>query len=174
MKIRLYDVTIVECVAMLETLQHLLDKAEAYATERSFDFANLMHDRLAPDMYDFVVQIRIACRNACDFAAQASGRPMPTLEKKQDETIMELRLRIETALTLLRSIQPAEIDGAEDKKMTLYFMPGKYMLGHEFVTQYLQPNFYFHVVIAYAILRARGVPLGKADYTMHMSVKDEE
>ncbi|MCJ2073906.1 DUF1993 domain-containing protein [Methylobacterium sp. J-030] len=30
------------------------------------------------------------------------------------------------------------------------------------------PQFYFHVVSAYAILRSKGVAIGKADYVPHM------
>ena len=36
--------------------------------------------------------------------------------------------------------------------------------GADFLLSFSQPNFYFHAATAYAILRARGVPLGKRDF----------
>jgi hypothetical protein len=34
----------------------------------------------------------------------------------------------------------------------------------DFLLSFSQPNFYFHASMAYAILRAKGVPVGKIDY----------
>ena len=48
--------------------------------------------------------------------------------------------------------------------MGLVYWGGKTLSGTEYVEQYLVPNFYFHVVTAYAILRHNGVDLGKMDY----------
>jgi hypothetical protein len=36
--------------------------------------------------------------------------------------------------------------------------------GANFLLSFAQPNFYFHAAIAYAILRAKGVKLGKRDF----------
>ena len=33
------------------------------------------------------------------------------------------------------------------------------------------PNFYFHAATAYDILRTKGVPLGKRDFTGRMNLK---
>jgi len=174
MKISIYDVSVPEFIAGLNALSHVIDKAAAIAEEKKFDMKNLIHARLAPDMFDFSTQVRIACKNACDFVSQATGLPMPALEKKEDETVEELQARITTALEYLKNIEPQQLEGAEDKKMTFYFAPAKYSLGHEFFTEYLQPNFFFHVVTAYAILRTNGVPIGKQDYILNMTMRDLE
>jgi len=36
--------------------------------------------------------------------------------------------------------------------------------GLQYLLGFAYPNFYFHVTTAYAILRANGVDIGKADY----------
>lgn len=40
--------------------------------------------------------------------------------------------------------------------------------GNAYVNEFLIPNFYFHMVTAYDILRMAGVPIGKRDYMMHL------
>ena len=42
------------------------------------------------------------------------------------------------------------------------------MFGRDYVNDFLIPNFYFHMVTAYDILRMNGVPIGKRDYMMHL------
>lgn len=174
MRLSLYDVSVSEFIAGLNALSHIIDKAVAYAEEKKFDMKNIIFDRLAPDMFEFRTQVRIACKNACDFVSQATSKPMPNLEKQEDETVEELHARINTALEYLKATKPEDLEGAEDKKMTFYFAPAKYSPGHQFFTEYLQPNFFFHVVTAYAILRTNGVPIGKDDYILDMTMKDLE
>jgi hypothetical protein len=40
--------------------------------------------------------------------------------------------------------------------------------GGDYVNEFLMPNFYFHLVTAYDILRMVGVPIGKRDYMLHL------
>ncbi len=166
-----YDYTIKEFIKALTNLRGILRKAEQYAEEKKVDTNFLLRDRLYPDMFDFSMQVRTACSNAADFAAQASGKEAPKFEKKE-EAIEELRVRMDATLVFLQSIAPADIEGMLDKKMTLYFLPGKYLTGCDFITEYLHPNFYFHVTTAYAILRKNGVPIGKADYIGAFTLHD--
>ena len=42
------------------------------------------------------------------------------------------------------------------------------LTAEQYARDWALPQFYFHVMIAYAILRAQGVDLGKADYVAHM------
>ena len=43
------------------------------------------------------------------------------------------------------------------------WVPGK-LTGETYLLQIVIPNIYFHVAMAYAILRANGVDLGKRDF----------
>lgn len=42
------------------------------------------------------------------------------------------------------------------------------LTAEQYVRDWALPQFYFHVMTAYAILRSEGVDLGKADYVAHM------
>jgi len=63
---------------------------------------------------------------------------------------------------------------AEDTKLAemtrIDIGPGLYaeQSGSAYVNDFLMPNFYFHMVTAYDILRMAGVPIGKKDYMMHL------
>ena len=95
---------------------------------------------------------------------------MPDTEK----TVAELKARIDKTVEFLKTIKPEQIEGSEDKKIEIPFFPGKWATGFEYISEIYLPNFFFHVVTAYSILRHRGVPLGKADYIGQMSLKDVE
>ena len=43
--------------------------------------------------------------------------------------------------------------------------------GANFLLSFSQPNFYFHATTAYAILRNRGVKLGKRDFIGQLRIK---
>ena len=45
------------------------------------------------------------------------------------------------------------------------------MKGSDYLTLYVTPNVYFHVVAAYAILRHCGVEVGKMDYLGALPIK---
>ena len=65
---------------------------------------------------------------------------------------------------VLKTFKPADFEGSEKRHVTLPFMPGKYLLGEEYLHQFALVNFHFHLSIAYAILRHNGVSLGKTDF----------
>ena len=68
-------------------------------------------------------------------------------------------------LAFIASVEAAQIDGSEDRDVTLK-LAGREMsfTGLDYLFGFAQPNFHFHVVTAYAILRHNGVALGKSDY----------
>ena len=65
----------------------------------------------------------------------------------------------------IQTIKPTQIDGTEDKEIVIKAGSTEYRFkGMQFLLGWAHPNFYFHVVTAYDILRHCGVELGKADY----------
>ena len=60
----------------------------------------------------------------------------------------------------------AKLDGTEDKAITFPVGRDKTrtMAGEAYLRHWTLPNFFFHVTMAYAILRHNGVDLGKSDY----------
>jgi hypothetical protein len=88
-------------------------------------------------------------------------------------TVEDLKKRIERTIDFLKTLRPEDIDGSESRRISIWFMPGKYLTGLEFLTEMALPNFYFHITTAYSILRHNGVSIGKTDYLGELSLKDE-
>jgi hypothetical protein len=135
---RLYDMTVPQLVKMLRNVDSWLATAIAFADRRRFDVNNLMKARLAPDQFAFDRQVQTACDNAKFIPARLAGKEWPA--------------------------HPDVETGADERRISLPWMEGKWMRGDEWVTQFALPNFYFHVTTAYAILRHNGIELGKRDY----------
>jgi len=160
----MYYLVIRQFVNTLKNLDAILGKAEAYAKERNFDVNNLVGMRLAPDMLPFMAQIRICCDGAKAAAASLSGKEAPKHEDNE-KTFEELRARVGKCLAFLESVK--EADFANTKPDTVVQLPGssgKRLRTNDFLVSRQIPNFFFHVSMAYALLRHAGVPIGKADY----------
>src|SRR3989344_2174561 len=174
METNLYSVTIPVMAKALDALSKILDKAAAYAEskktpKRTFEEA-LLNDRLVFDQFPLAAQVRIACDNAKGGAARLAEVEIPRFEDNE-KTNAELQARIEKTHAFLRTIKPEQIIGKEAVKVSLPYWDGKHTTGFEYATEYLMPNFFFHVVTAYAILRKNGVPLGKNDYIGGLPLK---
>jgi len=149
---------------MLRNLSAILDKAQAHAEARKIDPLVLTNARLYPDMLPLKRQVHIACDTAKYSVARLAGVEAPKHEDVE-ETFVDLKARIAKTLDFIQTFKPAQIDGSEEKAIHLKlgqrevdFKGMQYLLGHAL------PNFYFHVVTAYDILRHNGVELGKRDY----------
>jgi hypothetical protein len=148
----------------LKNLDAILIKAEQHAEARGFDANNFLSARLAPDMLPLMAQVRIACDNAKSAAANLARREVPRHEDNE-KTFEELHGRIAKVLAYLDGFKEADFaETTGDAKISIPYPPGKFMRAIDYVTGRQLPNFYFHVVTAYDILRQGGVDLGKADY----------
>ena len=149
----------------LGALLSWLDKAEAHAAARKFDPANYLQLRLAPDMLPFVSQIRIAGDTAKGCAARLAGQEIPKFEDNE-ASLVELRERVRRTLDYLDAVPASAIDGSEAREIVLPMRnrdPIRFT-GETYLRHWALPNFFFHVSMAYALLRHAGVELGKADY----------
>ncbi|MGE5445731.1 MAG: DUF1993 domain-containing protein [Ignavibacteriales bacterium] len=172
MAISMYDITVPLFIKALSNMSAILDKAALYAEEKKFDISYLLHFRLFPDQFPFVRQIQIASDNAKGAAARLAGIEPPKME--DNETAVEdLKIRIDKTIDFLKTLRPEQINGSEDKKISIWFIPGKYLTGLEYITEMVLPNFYFHITTAYSILRHNGVSIGKMDYLGPLSLKEE-
>ena len=167
----LYDETIPHFTKMLRSLDKWLEKAVAHAAAKSFDPQVLLQSRLAPDQYALLRQVQAACDAAKSAAARLSAEEPPK-HPDTEQTLEEIRARIQTCLSYLESKKPEQFAAAEKKIVALPFMPGKGLLGVDYARELALPNFYFHVSMAYAILRHNGVNLGKSDFISSLSLID--
>jgi hypothetical protein len=106
-------------------------------------------------------------QSACDYvkaaAAWLSGQTPPKHDDNE-QTIAELRARIRKTVAFAESVQPAQYAGAGERKVKLSWAPGKVIGGEDYLLQLTVPNTYFHLAMAYAILRHNGVEVGKRDF----------
>jgi hypothetical protein len=149
---------------MLKNLVHILDKGAAHAETRKVDPSALTTFRLFPDMLPLTRQVLIACDAAKNGVARISAVEAPKFEDKE-ASFEDLKARIQKTLDYLATVPANALDGAEDKEITFPVGQGsRTMKGQAYLFTWVMPNFYFHTVTAYNILRHNGVELGKRDY----------
>ncbi|HMK84461.1 MAG TPA: DUF1993 domain-containing protein [Steroidobacteraceae bacterium] len=164
MSISIYDVSIPVLIRGLTNLSVILEKAEAHATTKKFDPIVLAQARLYPDMFPLTRQVQIACDMAKGAAGRLAGIEIPKHEDTE-VSLAELRQRIAKALSFVKSVSAEQLKDAEGRHIelkaanrTLSFTGLTYLNG------FVLPNFYFHMSMAYALLRHNGVEIGKADF----------
>jgi hypothetical protein len=82
-----------------------------------------------------------------------------------ETTLAELKTRIANTSEFLKSITPAQMQGSESREVELKFPNGVLKFtGASYLTDFVLPNFYFHVSVVYSLLRSNGVELGKGDF----------
>jgi hypothetical protein len=160
---QLYDLTVPQLVKMLKNVDKWLATAIAHADRKKFDINNLIKTRLAPDQFAFDKQVQTACDNAKFIVGRLARKEWPS-HPDTETTFDQLRARIASVVTYVETFKPEDFAGAEERKISLPWMEGKWMRGDEYVAQFALPNFYFHVTYVYAILRHNGVELGKRDF----------
>ena len=164
MKICMHALSVGQFVPMLRNLAEILDKAVASATARKFEPAVLATGRLAPDMLPLTRQVQLACDFAKNSAARLAGQDPPKFEDNET-TFPELSARIDKTLAYLATLPGSAIDGTEDRDISIPLRERKLeMKGLPFLQRWVLPNFYFHVVTAYDILRHNGLEIGKDNF----------
>jgi len=164
MKISMYEASVPVFIRMLGNLAAILEKAAAHAEARKFDASVLVASRLYPDMFPLAKQVQIASDAAKGGTARLAGVEPPAFEDNE-KTIPELVARLHRTVEFLRTLEPGQFEGAEDRTVTWKTRAGeKSMVGMPYLLTHVNPNFYFHVTTAYAILRHNGVEVGKGDY----------
>jgi len=164
MSLSMYQASIPVFIRMLTSLSAILDKAEAQAEAKKIDLSALTKARLAPDMLPFTVQIQIASDTAKGCAARLGGIEVPSFPDTES-TFPELKARIAKTIDFLKSVKPEQIDGSEQRDVTLKQRTGElHFKGQNYLLSFALPNFFFHVTTAYALLRHNGIEIGKQDY----------
>jgi len=164
MKISMHAMSVGQFTPMLANLSALLNKAAASAAARKFETAVLADARLAPDMLPLTRQVQLASDFAKNSTARLAGLEPPRFEDNE-ATFEELQARIRRTLDFLATVPATALEGAEDRDIAIPLRDRKLeMKGLAFLQKWALPNFYFHVVTAYAILRHNGVDVGKRDF----------
>lgn len=160
----MYYQAITQCAQTVKNVETWLDKAEEHAAAKLLDVGVLMSGRLAPDMKPFIYQVQSACDYLKAAAAWLSGQKPPKHDDTE-QTIDEVRARIRKTVAFVESVAEAQYASAAEQRVSLSFAPaGKVLVGPNYLLQLTIPNVYFHVAMAYAVLRHHGVDVGKMDF----------
>lgn len=159
----LYDITVIQFAKMLKNLDGILAKAIPFAEAKKIEIEVLLNSRLAPDQLNLIRQVQIACDTAKICVSKLTGKEAPIHEDKET-TMPQLRNRIAETIAFIISVPEKDFAGTSEKKITTPRWENKYLMGHEYAVQHSIPNMYFHITVAYEILRHNGVEIGKKDY----------
>lgn len=157
----LYDATVSMAIGALKSLSHILTRAQEHPNSTS-----LLIARLTDDMKSLSFQVHYATFQGQYVAAKLSGRDYTEPEEDLD-TYEKMQARIQQALEVLKEVDRETTDSHGEKITQLarsthvvMEVPVKSV-----VALVNMSNIYFHVSMAYAILRKEGVPLGKRDWS---------
>ena len=160
----MHGITAPVFTARLKSLSNILAKAEQQAKQKGYDPAVLLNDRLAPDMFHLIRQVQIATDQAKGCMARLAGHAPETIEDAES-TIAHLQARIAKVVSIVEGYKESDLEGAETRDITIKIPDSELKFkGLDYVNQWAMPNFYFHVTMAYAILRHNGIELGKRDF----------
>lgn len=164
MSLSMYQASVPVLTRALTNLIAVLEKGAAYAEAKKIDPSVLLNYRLAADMFPLTRQVQIATDMSKGCVARLAGAEIP----KYDDTeasFPELIARLRKTIDFINSFSAAQIDGSEDKTVTLQRKDGDVTYkGQPYLLFYVQPHVYFHCTTAYAILRHIGVDIGKKDF----------
>ncbi len=147
----------------LTTLEHLLKTAQAhFRGDESF-----LGQSIAADMLPLVTQIAFTCNQPRNFSLWCDGKSANNLDPDVT-SLTQAYKHIENTKELLAGISTEDAKLEEVGRIELGQSLYAELSGSAYVNDFLIPNFYFHLVTAYDILRMAGVPIGKRDYMMHL------
>lgn len=168
-----YDFTVPVFINTLTAMKGVLTKGEEFAKESGKTDADMLALRLAPDMFPLVKQVQIACDNAKGCAARLAGKVAPKMEDNET-TFAELYTRIDKTLEYLNTFTTDDFANASTATVKLpYFPEDAHFTGDGYVRFYALPNFFFHAVTTYDILRANGVIIGKMDFVGNLPLQKD-
>jgi hypothetical protein len=175
MPISLYDATVPLYLQVLPAIGGLIDKAEAHCREAGLPDSALSEASLAPDMWHFARQVQIACmHSAAAVEGALSGKLTPDFTPPATD-FASLRARVADAIARLKTITPAQLEAVIGRD-TVFAMGETRRFdftAEDFLLSFALPNFTFHATTAYAILRMKGLPIGKGDFLGKIRMKPQ-
>jgi hypothetical protein len=162
----IYAATVEVFIGSLNSLHAILAQAAGRA-----DAASLPGARLAPDMLPLSSQVQLTCFHASNGAARLMGQEVAGRPDVQETDLAGLLAIVAETAAKLGKLSAADFAGAEARRIVMPLQPPMVLDidGVNFVHRWLLPNFYFHYVTSYDILRHNGLAIGKKDYLAHLA-----
>ena len=166
MAFEIYDSSAPVFVTVMRNMRAWLDKAAAEKPE-----AELMEARLIADMHPLPRQYQIASDTARNGIARLAGIEQTSVPDTE-ASFAELKQRCDNTIAYIEGVDRSAFDGAAGRTIEVKFPNGMgYRFnGADYLRGFALPNLYFHATVAYAIMRAQGVSLGKPDFLQHLGM----
>jgi hypothetical protein len=172
MTFTLYAATIPNNLQLLGAVAALITKAESWCNERGLPPDELIQARLAPDMLPFAYQIKSTATHSLGAIEGVRAGVFTPDRTPPPADFASLKAKIAQTIAALEAIDPAEVDGFLGRDVMFVFGERKMpFVAENFLLSFSQPNFYFHATTAYDILRWKGLPIGKRDFTGRLRLK---
>ena len=145
------------------TAEHLLAQGLAHAKATGVSEADMLEWRLTDDMFPLRRQLQIVIDFPKQWAARAAGLELPA-GIEGDSTAAELAAALAATKAWLAALTSEQFAGRDDVPLTvdLGVMEPTFPTS-QWISGFASTNIYFHLSIAYAILRSKGVAVGKRD-----------
>jgi hypothetical protein len=164
MTVSMYKISVPIFVQFLTAQSGCIDKAVAHIEGKQLDSNFFLNMRFFPDMYNYARQVQQASTHAARACSALAGVPMPDMPNTET-SFAELKARLAKTIDFVKGFKPAQIDGTEDKDITLKLGNNeRKFTGQGLLLNFILPNFYFHCTTAYDLLRHCGIELGKRDF----------
>lgn len=164
MTISMYKASVPIFVQFLSAQSGIIDKTLAHIEAKQLDPNVFFNLRFFPDMYPYSRQVQQASTHAARCCSALAGVAMPDMPNTET-TFAELKARLARTVDFCKGFTPAQIDGTEDKEITLKLGSNeRKFTGQTLLLNFILPNFYFHCTTAYDLLRHAGLDLGKRDF----------
>ncbi len=158
-----HRLTIAAMIGSLENLDRILVKAAAHARAGKIEPEVLLNARLFPDMFSLIQQLQYALYLPMDFARHFTDEPAPHVGY-EEASLADVHASLKTAIAYLRAIPASRLAERAQRVVPVFFDGTRGMPAEDYAAIVAMPDFYFHLSIAYAILRHNGVPLAKMDF----------
>jgi uncharacterized protein len=165
MTFSLYQATIPSFQQTIGAAIKLLDKAEAFCGEAGLEPVQLVDSKLADDMLPFGYQVKSICAHSAGAIKGVHAGVFSPDMTPWPKDIAGLKTALTSALADIDAVSADDLNGLVGRDMA--FVMGERRMdftAEDFLMSFSLPNFYFHATTAYAILRWKGVKIGKMDY----------
>jgi hypothetical protein len=160
----MYQNSIAQFKKMLTNTSAILKKAEAYAKSKEIEPKALLEARLFPNMFNLIKQIQIATDQVRHGFGRIAGIELLKLDDSEN-SFADLQNRIKQTIEYLNKIKPEHLKATEQKEIKFSIRDNNFEFkAEDYIATWIIPNFYFHIMTAYNLLRHNGVEIGKKDY----------
>ncbi|KAK3381211.1 hypothetical protein B0H63DRAFT_434587 [Podospora didyma] len=164
-KTTIYDVSIPTFIRGMRTLAHLLAMAEVYANAKGIPIEDIPNWSLYENMKPLSFQVQVASNTAKKSVERLTVYQHAPQWADDEDSLPKLADRVAQTIDFLEKVDRVALDSPDPENVHLVLKDHEFNMSREdYLFKFAIPNFFFHVQTVYAILRMKGVEIGKQDY----------